>query len=74
MERARPPHSNLEPGAYYSAIHNELLGDFTRSELIEALENLRFKRRVNHNTKRPMCTVDLDCDVRDALVLALRAQ
>jgi hypothetical protein len=74
MERAHPPHSNLEPSPDYGAIHDELLGDFTRSELIEALENLRFKKRVNHNTGRPMCTVELDCDVRDALVLALRAQ
>jgi hypothetical protein len=72
MERA--PHANLETGPDYSAIHDELLGDFTRRELIEALQNLRFKTLLHHNTKRPMCTVELDRDVRDALVLALRAR
>jgi hypothetical protein len=74
MERVHPPHANLESGPDYSAIHDELLGDFTRSELIEALENLRFKKLLHHNTQRPMCTVELDRDVRDALVLALRAR
>jgi hypothetical protein len=71
--RTRRYAAALKP--HYTLIHDELLGDLTRRELIEALDNLRFKKRpTTNNTHRPMCTVELDIDVRDTLVLALRAR
>jgi hypothetical protein len=65
---------NLEPTPDYSSLHAELLGDFTRAEIVEVLLNLRFKRQPHHSTKAPLCTLEIDRDVRDCIVLALRAQ
>jgi hypothetical protein len=68
---AHPPRTNETD---YATIHDELLGSFSRGQVIDVFENLRFKRQPHRNTRAPLCTVELDRDVRDAIVLALRAR
>ena len=70
----RAPRASLESTLdYYTGLHVELVGSLTRREVVEVLEHLRFKRQPHHSTKAPLCSIEIDRDVRDCIV-ALRAR